>query len=185
MKPLHIWLVLAGLFLQATTAHAQLMFDTNLDTYLHPKSEWERWSSTKAGDFVEFSEGQRVFARFEAVNVGDHEMSVRTTTFQHHPNHLGHIPSPSTKVIKHVFKLADRKSVQPTKVTDDALKLGDQEISTKLEEFAYQKRVVKKIWRSDAAPFDGMLKYQPYSIGKPGDARVVTKFKKGEKAFGE
>ncbi|QDU30740.1 hypothetical protein ETAA8_58880 [Anatilimnocola aggregata] len=185
MKLLSIFLPVAALFLQATTGHAQTLFDQTLNTCLHPKSEWERWSSTKAGDFVEFSDETRLCLRFEAVNVGDHELSVQTKTYHHHPNHLGHIPGPSLNVIKHVFKLAERKSVKPTKVTDDTLKLGNREFSTKLEEFIYQKRTVKKFWFSEAAPFDGILQHQQYVLGKVGQTYVATRFKKGDTTFGK
>src|SRR5688572_23708436 len=46
------------LFVGASVAHAQLMFDTTLDKVAHPKSDWERWASTQVGDFIEYSDGK-------------------------------------------------------------------------------------------------------------------------------
>jgi hypothetical protein len=166
--------------LVATQAHAQLMFHTTFDQYEHPKSQWQRWAKTKPGDFIEFSDGMKVFARFEAVEVGDHVMKIRTTVW----NEL--LPKPEQRDIRHVFNQEEPKFGLPTSVSDDKLKLGDQEFATRKEQFlGFDKQPVKEVWFSDDAPFDGLLKYQQYTLGKASAERVAARFRKGDVTFGK
>lgn len=180
MKSFGICLVIGLALIGANEARAQLMFDTTFDKYEHPKSDWDRWSSTKVGDYIEYSDGKKVFARFEAIKVGDHEMTIRTIT------HDELSSRPSQRDIKHVFDQADRSFGKPTSVTDDELKLNDSAFATRREEFqSFDKQPIKQVWYSDAAPFDGMLKYQQYVQGKPSAERIAAKFRKGDKVFGK
>jgi hypothetical protein len=164
----------------ASAAHAQLMFQSSLDKYEHPQSEWETWSKTKPGDYIEYNDGTKVFVRFEAVEVGENAMKIRTTTY----NEL--TKKHDTRDIKHVFDQADRKFGLPTSVTDDKLKVGDQEFAAKKEQYlGIDKKPVKEVWFSESLPFDGMLKYQQYLQGAPSAERVVARFKKGSATFGK
>lgn len=178
------WAVLFGAIVCSLfttgTATAQLFFHTTFDQYEHPKSHWERWAQTKPGDFVEYSDGERVFARFEALEVGDHTMKIRTTTW----NPL--LPRPEVREIRHLFQQDEPKFGMPTSTTDDKLKLEDREFEARKQEFlAFDKQLVKEVWYSDAVPFDGTLKYQQYTLGKPSGERFVARFRKGESTFGK
>jgi hypothetical protein len=174
-------LLLGLLFsLCAASAHAQLMFQSSLDKYEHPKSEWETWSKTRPGDYIEYSDGTKVFARFEAIEVGEEVMKIRTTTY----NELTR--KHDTREIKHVFDQADRKFGLPTSMTDDKLKVGDQEFTAKKEQYlGIDKKPVKEVWFSESLPFDGLLKYQQYLQGAPSAERIVARFKKGSVTFGK
>jgi hypothetical protein len=164
----------------ASAAEAQLIFQNTLDKYEHPKSEWETWSKTKPGDFVEYSDGMKVFARFEAIEVGDNVMKIRATT----RNDL--TKNSDSRDITHVFNQEDRKFGLPTSATDDKLKLGDREFAARKEQWlGIDKKPVKEVWFSEALPFDGMLKYQQYLQGAPSAERVVSSFKKGSVVFGK
>jgi hypothetical protein len=179
MKPCSLLAALAIVTLICSAAHAQLMFQTTFDKYEHPKSHWEQWSTTKAGDYIEYTDGKKTLFRFEAVEVGDKTMKIRTTAY----NDL--LPKPEVRDIVHVFTQDDPKFGLPTSVADDKLKLGDKEFAAKKEEFlGFDRKPIKEVWFSDAAPFDGMLKYQQYQLGKVGEARLAARFKKGDVVFG-
>lgn len=162
-----------------STADAQLMFNTTFDKYEYSKGEWESWSTTKPGDFVEYSDGTRVFVRFEALEVGDHSIKLRMT------HNDGFRPKPEVREILHVFTKDEPSIAKPTSVTDDKLKLGDTEFAAKRWDYQAGGQLIKEVWYSDDVPFDGMLKYQQYTLGQPSAERVVARFRKGEKTFGK
>lgn len=171
-------LIAASVF--TSHADAQLMFDTTFEQYEHPKSDWERWAKTKPGDFIEYSDGTKVFARFEAIEVSDHAMKVRTTTFNEFQSR------PDQRDIRHLFNQDEPAFGKPTSVTDDKLQLGETEFAAKRWEYlGPDKARIKEVWYSDDAPFDGMLKYQQYTLGKPSAERIITRFRKGQTSFGK
>jgi hypothetical protein len=174
------YFILLLLCCAASTAEAQLMFQTTLDQYEHPKSQWERWSQTKVGDYIEYTDGKSLLFRFEAVEVGDHEMKIRTTSWD------GFQKQPQKRDIKHVFNQGEPKFGLPNSVSDDKLKLDDKEFDAQKEQFiGIDKKPVKEVWFSEAAPFDGMLKYQQYVQGAATAERLAGRFKKGSAVFGK
>lgn len=175
--------ILVALFLALVAytapAHAQLFFQTTFDQYEHPKSEWERWSKCQPGDFVEYSDTTKVFARLEVMEVGDQVVKVRTSTL----NDL--TGRPIVKEIRHLFGQDEPTFGLPTSKTDDKLKLGETEFTAQRHNFdGPDGKPIKQVWYSDEVPLDGMLKYLQYTHGEPSAQRYVARYRFGEKTFG-
>jgi hypothetical protein len=170
---------IALMFALTARSHAQLVFYTTLDKYEHPKDRWERWSKTKVGDFIEFSDGNRVFERFEAIEVGDREMTIRTTYFEY-------LRELKQRDIKHVFAPEQPVLDVPTSVADDKPKLGGKEFAAKKEIYlGFEGKLVREVWYSDELPFDGLLMFAQHTQGALISKRIVASFKKGDIVFGK
>lgn len=174
--------MLIGLLLSAVpAAFGQLMFETTFDQYEHLQSDWDRWSKMKVGDFVEYSDLElgTVVVRFRVTKIGEREVTLLTETF----------PAPGfseKREIRHVFHKDSVFEVKPQATFAGKVTLGEKEFTAERREFlAPDKSPIKYVWYSDTAPFDGMVKYEQFTLGKPSGGRVVSRFKFGETQVGK
>jgi hypothetical protein len=168
-------------FTFASNSDAQIVFQVTLDEYQYLKGDWDRWSQTKVGDFVEYSDDEQVMERFEAIAVGDRELTIRTTTY------LPYLKKTEQRTIKHRFNLDEAVLGTPDRVTEDKVELGKREFPAKKETYlGFEGRIVKEVWYSDMLPFDGLLQLKQ---DKPGAGihakRIVTSYRMGDVVFGK
>jgi len=156
-------------------ARGQMMFQTSLKTYNHLKTEWPQWSKSKPGDFVVIgSPGSETSNRFEVLETGDHMMKVAyTQTISGKANR---------REITYLFNKDKLFQAQPGAKTPDTITVAGKEFECTRWDYMHpfkKTEFIKQVWYSDAAPFDGMVKWLQYTPGKPNSVREILSMGSG------